>query len=126
MPGSRSSPRSGRRAAGIVLVCLPVLLGFSFWGWKAYRSRPNGKFVILVADFDGPTPKSFRLSEIIVEKIRLATRPYGDIEVRPLNRTITAHQGSLEATRIARENNADIALWGWYGSTADTAIATVH
>jgi tetratricopeptide (TPR) repeat protein len=80
----------------------------------------------MVADFDGPDPKSFRVSEIIVEKIRLATRPYSDIEVRTLDRAITAQQGSPEAAKIARENSADLLLWGWYGSSADTAVATVH
>jgi tetratricopeptide (TPR) repeat protein len=82
--------------------------------------------VILVANFDGPNPKSFRVSEIIVEKIRLATGPYSDIEVRTLDRAITAQEGSPEATKLADENRADIVLWGWYGSTADTAVATVH
>jgi len=118
--------RPARRSAGIALFCLPILLASSFLGWRAYHNKPKGGFLVLVADFDGPDPKSFRLSEIIVEKIRLATRPYDDIEVRTLERTITAQQGSSEALRIARENGAAIVLWGWYGSTADTAVATVH
>ena len=126
---SQSMPRysrAARRAAWIALFCVPVVLASSLWVWRAYRIRPNGKFVILVTDFDGPNPKSFRVSEIIVEKIRLATRPYTDIEVRTLDRAITAQQGSLEAAKIARENSAALLLWGWYGNTADTAVATVH
>jgi tetratricopeptide (TPR) repeat protein len=119
-------PRPARRSAGMALFCLPILLASSFLGWRAYHHGPKAGFLILVADFDGPDPKSFRVSEIIVEKIRLATRPYGDIEVRTLERTITAQQSSSEAIKIARENGAAIVLWGWYGSTADTAVATVH
>ena len=119
-------PRPARRSAGVALFCLPIVVASSFLGWRAYHGKPKTGFLILVADFDGPDPKSFRVSEIIVEKIRLATRPYSDIEVRTLERTITAQQGSLEATKIARENGAAIVLWGWYGSTTDTAVATVH
>ncbi len=43
-----------------------------------------------------------------------------------VERTITAQQGSSKAVKIARENSAAILLWGWYGSTADTAVATIH
>lgn len=126
---SQSIPRyskPARRAAGILLISTLVVPAISLWGWRIYRARPNGRFLILVADFDGPNPKSFRVSDIIVEKIRLATRPYSDIEVRPLNRAITAQQGSSQANVIAQENSAALILWGWYGNTADTAVATVH
>jgi tetratricopeptide (TPR) repeat protein len=126
---SQSIPRYSttmRRAAWIALFCVPAMLASSFWIWRTYHIRPNGRFVILVTNFDGPDPKSFRVSEIIVENIRLATRPYSDIEVRTLDRAITAQQGSPEATKVARENSADLLLWGWYGSSADTAVATVH
>jgi tetratricopeptide (TPR) repeat protein len=115
-----------RRAASVVLVSTLVVPAISLWGWRVYRVRPNGRFLILVADFDGPNPKSFRVSEIIVEQIRLATRPYADIDVRTLDRAITAKQGSSEAAKIAKKSSAALLLWGWYGSTADAAVATVH
>ena len=126
---SQTTPRysrSARRTAGIALVCAPVVLASSFWGWKAYHTRPNRRFVILVADFEGPNPKSFRLSEIVVEEIRRATSSYRDIEIRPVARAITAQEGSTEARKLGQENGAAIVLWGWYGTTPNKAVATIH
>ncbi len=75
---SQSIPRYSklaRRAASVVLVSTLVVPAISLWGWKVYRVRPNGRFLILVADFDGPNPKSFRVSEIIVEQIQQPRLP---------------------------------------------------
>lgn len=114
-----------RRTAAVILVTLPLAITSTIVVWK-YGAKPTGGFLVLVADFDGPNPKSYRVSEIIVEKIRLAVGPYKDIEVKSIGRTVTAQQGSPEAIRIANENNAAMILWGWYGSTSEAAIATVH
>jgi len=119
-------PEWARRLALAGIIAVPV---FSFTGfaiWKYIKSRPSDKIIILVADFEGPDPKNYRVTETIIEQLREATQEYSDVWVKTLNETITAQQGSEVARTKGKKEKASIVLWGWYGKTEEKALISIH
>lgn len=88
------------------------------------QADPN-KVIILIADFDGPNPQEYRVTEHIIEQLKAATSKYPDISVLPLAQSITVHQGGSKVARdIGMKRNASIVLWGWYA--ANTEAVSIH
>jgi tetratricopeptide (TPR) repeat protein len=83
------------------------------------------KVIILVANFDGPNPQEYRVTEHIIEQLTTATKKYSDIDIQALAETITVQQGGSEAARaIGTKRNASIVLWGWYA--ANQEAGSIH
>ncbi len=114
----------GFSLSGTIVLPLCALAGF--WGWRYYQSLPTNKTIILVADFEGPDPQSYRVTETIVEQLREATKKYPEVQVKALGEMITAHQGSERARQIGTEQKASIMLWGWYSKTKEKALVNAH
>src|SRR3990172_1567065 len=108
------------------IIVTPILTATGFFGWKYYQSRPSDKVIILVADFQGPDPQNYRVTETIVEQLRVATKKYNDVQVQTLNQPITAQEGSDVARAKGKEHKASIVLWGWYGKTKEKVLITIH
>jgi len=108
------------------IIVTPILTATGFFGWKYYQSRPSDKVIILVADFEGPDPQNYRVTETIVEQLRVATKKYNDVQVQTLNQPITAQEGSDVARAKGKEHKASIVLWGWYGKTKEKVLITIH
>lgn len=119
-------PTWARRLALSGIFALPLFALAGFWGWKYYQSLPSDKTIILVADFEGPDPQSYRVTETIVEQLREATKKYPEIKVKALGEIITAHQGSERARQIGTEQKASVMLWGWYSKTKEKALVNTH
>lgn len=108
---------------GLVTLFLPLINPHSS-GTSSVKPDSD-KVIILVANFDGPDPQQYRVTEHIIEQLKAATKKYSDIEIQPLADTITVQQGGSEIARdIGTKRKASIVLWGWYAANADAS--SVH
>ena len=53
--------------AGVILI--PILSLSSVAVWFYLKSLPAKNIIVLVADFDGPDPKNYRVTESIIEQL---------------------------------------------------------
>lgn len=85
---------------------------------------------ILVADFRGPDPQNYLVTDKIIQGLRAATNEYSDISIQPLKETITEQTGSKGGSEYARDigakRKASIILWGYYGATSKKVDVNVY
>jgi len=82
--------------------------------------------VILVADFDGPDPKNYRVAEIILSQLETALAPYSDVKIEPLGYAFNENQTRDVIRTAGEKHNAAIVIWGWYGLTNDKVVLSYH
>ena len=110
--------------AGLVIIPLLTASGV---GYHLYRqAQPPSKVILLVADFDGPEPQKYRVTETVLTRLRTALKPYDDVEVEALGRAITEAEGSAAARAEGEKRQAAIVIWGWYGATEEAVPLSVH
>ena len=87
--GTWQYPRWRRQAlAGLVVI--PLLMAGGA-GYHLYQpDRSSDKITIILADFDGPDPEQYGVTEHVVERLRAALAEYPDVQVQTLDQTITA------------------------------------
>lgn len=103
-----------RRLALAGLIAFP-LLGITTWGYQLYEERQiHTQVFIIVADFDGPETKNYRVTESIWEHLNLALSKYDNVKIKRLEEVF---QTSFEARSVGSNHNADVVIWGWYGVT---------
>ena len=86
---------------------------------------PPSNTIILLADFDGPEPDKYRVTDTILARLQGALRPYKDVEIRTLGHAIREAEGSSVARAEGAKEKAAIVIWGWYGTTTPPLIS-VH
>ncbi len=60
--------------AGLVII---LILASGTFGYQSYiESRPPSKVIVLVADFDGPGPYNYGVTDAILNNLRRALKPY--------------------------------------------------
>jgi len=110
--------------AGLVIIPLLTASGV---GYHLYQqARPPDKVILLVADFDGPEPQKYRVTETVLARLRAALERYDDVQVEALGRAITEAEGSTVARAEGEKRKATIVIWGWYGATAEAVPLSVH
>lgn len=119
------SPRERRRAL-ISLIAFSLFTSGVVTTWFHIHSLPSTKVRVLIAEFDGPEPKKYRVTENIIRRLREATSKYDDVEIEALGEMITEQQGSKVAREKGKDRKASIALWGWYAATGAQVQVTVH
>src|SRR5579885_325259 len=91
--------------------------------------NPN-TITILVANFRGPDPENYLVTDKIIQGLRAATSGYSDISIQPLGETITEQTGDKGGSEYAREigskRKANIVLWGYYGTTSEQVDISVY
>ena len=107
---------------GLIVTLLLIFGGRAGWQW--YQNRPTDKVTILVADFDGPEPKKYRVTENLLRELQDASHAYKDMEIRALGKTITEQEGSDKAREESQRST--IMLWGNYGLTSERVQITLH
>ena len=130
---TRTQLRRGEKAAwryprwrlwgltGFILVPLLVVV---IVGYQQYlQALPPSKSIILVADFDGPEPQKYRVTETILNRLRTALQSYNDVDVNALGRAITEEEGSAAARAEGNKYKATIVIWGWYGVTSEVVLS---
>jgi tetratricopeptide (TPR) repeat protein len=90
----------------------------------------SNTITILVANFRGPDPENYLVTDKIIQGLRAATSGYSDISIQPLGETITEQTGSKGGSAYARDlgtkRKAGIVLWGYYGVTREQANISVY
>lgn len=79
------------------------------------------KFTLLVANFEGPDPKKYRVSETLIEELNQFSKSISDFKVIPLDTTITTQQGNGPALELLDKHNGNLIIWGWYTALDSTA-----
>ena len=105
---------------------VPLLVVAGYLGWQHLQSLPSKTVTILVADFEGPDPKNYRVTETILTKLRDATADYPDVKIVALGAAVTEQAGSEMAQAKGKDRKAAMVIWGWYGKTADAAPISVN
>jgi tetratricopeptide (TPR) repeat protein len=120
-----------RRLALIGFIAIPLITAVALGGWWYYINQPPDKVIVMVAEIDGPDPKKYRVTEIILKNLRDALADEPKAQVKYLAQAITETQGSEEARRqgakpLGKQDDASIAIWGWYGVTEEAVSLSVH
>jgi len=115
-----------KRISLLITITMSVILLFSILLWQYFKSQPTKKTLVLVANFDGPEPQKYRVTETILDQLRDAIGKYQDIKVQALGKTVTAIHGNDLAEEIGKQKKASIVLWGWYALSAEKALINVH
>jgi tetratricopeptide (TPR) repeat protein len=115
-----------RRLAIAGLILIPILSGSGFAGWQYLQSLPAKDIIVLVAEFDSPDSKNFGVTETVINQLRQATEQYSDVKIQPLNKSITAQEGSEVARAEGEKRKATIVIWGWYRNTGDIVPLSVN
>ena len=104
------------------------LLGvLALWGLSIrHNNLLKEKVVVLIADFDGPDPKSYRVTEQLLSQLSNSLSEYDDTLIVPLEKVITEQEGSKKAQELGKSYNADLVIWGWYGVTESDVLLTIH
>jgi tetratricopeptide (TPR) repeat protein len=110
-----------RWSARFGLVLVPLLVAASYVGWQQVANLPSQEVVVVVAEFDGPDPQNYRVTETILNQLRDATAAYPDVKLKALAEPVTEQMGSEVARDLGAQQNATIMIWGWYGKT-DSAV----
>ena len=112
-----------RRLALAGCVIIP-LLALCAWGYQSYlKAQPPSEVTILVADFDGPEPQKYRVTETVWQRLNLGLQKYNDMRVERLEGCFTT---SSEARVAGEKRKAAIIIWGWYGVTEEAVPLSVH
>jgi len=121
-------PRYPKHYKLALLLLILILLGTIGAGYFLSRRivELEKKVVVLIADFDGPDPDSYRVTEQLVVELNASLQGYDDVIIQPLNRIITEQEGSQTARQLGERYHADLVLWGWYGVTGSDALLTLH
>ena len=90
---------------------------------KEVKASDEPKVLVLVSEFAGPNPESYGVSQIILEQLTNAVKDYRDVEIKPLRASIDSSEA---ATAKAKEEGADIVLWGSYLTNAAHTRVTIH
>lgn len=107
-----------RRLASTGLILLPILSILSFVSWQYFQSLPTKDIIVLVADFEGPDLKNYRVTKNISDRLSHATKKYSDVRIQRLNKVISE---SEIARSEGKKHKATIVIWGDYGVT-DVAV----
>jgi tetratricopeptide (TPR) repeat protein len=115
-----------RRSAIAGLIAIPILSFSGVAGWFYVQSLPTKNIIVLVADFDGPDPKTYRVTEAVNRQLHQATEKYADVEIQSLNKPITEQEGSKVARTEGEKRKATIVIWGWYSNPGNVALLSAH
>ena len=86
---SKEMPKWVRRFALFSVIGIPIATGV----FIVKTFLPPSKINILVAEFDGPEPQTYRVTETIINQLRKAIGAYEDVQVKALYETITEARG---------------------------------
>ncbi|MFQ6058738.1 MAG: tetratricopeptide repeat protein [Anaerolineae bacterium] len=105
---------------------IPFLIAGGAYYYRYQQAQPPTKVIILVANFDGPEQKKYRVTETVLGRLRQALEGYDDVQVEALGQAITEAEGSDAARAEGEKRKAAIVIWGWYGVTAEAVPLSVH
>ena len=118
-------PRARRWTIAIMASAALLAVGIAGWRWTYQHSRPQ-KTLVLVAEFDGPSPSHYRVTETILGNLQAELAVYDDVVVAALGRAISTAEGSEVARQEGERRRASVIVWGWYGITEEAVPVSVR
>lgn len=91
---------------------------------EKYLAEQQRKLIAVIAGFEGPE-EVYGLRNQIIENLNATFSTDKNIQIIPLNETITLAQGSPIARQLGQQYLADVVIWGWYRPTENPNI-TIH
>lgn len=111
-----------RRWALYGIWSLPSLILLSI-GFGLYLStRPSRKIIVVVANFAGPEPENYRVTEFLLMRLREVEKRYPDIQIHALGESVSEEQGSDYAKSKGKDLKATLVLWGYYAAKEEPFI----
>jgi tetratricopeptide (TPR) repeat protein len=108
------------------LFCMLISLffiGFTYIQWSNWLSSPPKEIIIQVADFENGE----ELSSMLIDQLRQATNSHKNIKIQPLNKILTAKEGSEKVRDIGEKRKATILIWGAQSpSIGEDGLYTIH
>jgi len=98
-----------RRVARIGLITIPLLSVCTVGYFALQWFRVPNYITIVVADFEGPDPKNYRVTETLIEQLRQVTKKFPDAKIQALGEAVTAVQGSDIARAKGKSNGSCVA-----------------
>jgi hypothetical protein len=83
----------------------------------------NAKIVVLISEFAGKDPEGYGVTDIVFHQLADALDGYHDVKIARITDTI---ETSETAQAKAKEEQADIVLWGSYLTNQAQTWVTVH
>ena len=75
-----------------------MFLGFLSLSGASYllyeRLQPADQVIILIADFDGPDPDHYRVTDTMISSLNNVLKPYNDVKVVAIERAINESEAS--------------------------------
>jgi tetratricopeptide (TPR) repeat protein len=124
------STRRVRRLALCGIIGLPCTTLLVLLGWVVHQSQPPEDIIILVTRIDGPEPQRYRVTENILVNLNSQLANEEGVRVEYLPRSVAEGEGSEVARALGTRpfgsrNDASVVIWGWYGTTATHAEASI-
>ncbi|TEU14951.1 MAG: tetratricopeptide repeat protein [Anaerolineales bacterium] len=110
--------------AGLVIIPLLTAGGVGYHRYQ--QAQPPTQVILLIADFDGPEPQKYGVTDAVLNKLCQALARYDDVQVEALGRAITEAEGSAAARAAGEERKAAIVIWGWYRTPGAIVPMSVH
>lgn len=112
--------------AKIGLLLIPILVGAVFAIQRYQDSQSSEDFIVLVADFHGRDTQDYRVTDIIINRLRSELDPYPNVKIQALGKPILSTEGSEQARALGYDEGASIVIWGWYGATSEAVTLSVN
>ncbi len=117
------------KAAKISLAIIIVSsLIFGILIWQKYL-KLDEKVIILVADFYGPEPENYQVTDTLISQLNETVKTYNDTNtlIIPLNKSITEQEGGTAlAKEYGKQKRADFVLWGRYSIENNTVFVNFN
>jgi tetratricopeptide (TPR) repeat protein len=109
---------------GMIIIPIMIIIGVVYQQYS--NNEQANKSVILIADFDGPNPENYRVTETVLAQLRKALKDYKDFRIVPLGHAITEDEGSEVAITEGQKYKATVVVWGWYGVTENSVPLSIN
>lgn len=124
-PDQPAFPRA-RLIAKTGLIVVPVLTLLGLGLWLCVQNWQTDKIIVLVADFTGPEPQKWAVTEKILEQLEQTLVEEPHVKLKALGQSITPQEGSEIARKLGQKYKATLVIWGWYAVTEQACNVSVH
>lgn len=101
------------RTPAIVLLLVVPALAIVLASWEKHqKDQLEEKIVIVLADFDGPEPKQYRVTELVRNALDSFASDYDDVVVVGLGYPINQTDGWNTIAKVGNQYSADMIIWG--------------
>lgn len=101
-----------RRSAVAGLITIPLLTLSGLGYWQHLQNQSSKDILILVSDFQSTVDQKYQVTQKIINQLEKEMYSLTDVKITHLRQVLTTRQE-------ARQQKANIVIWGSYGETKD-------